>query len=329
MSVSHSTEKPRRDLFPALRIMESRTQPLRYGREPHWRAPVVVDPEHVYTPTWDWTTPRDLPENAPVTVLHVTAACLDAMGSDVKIAHAQLKRTGPLKGVVPAAVNPGYYKITVPYWAFSGTIVHPLGNGTPVQLDQTLWIAAPTLVNLLTLSDAGHLGYFKIIDSYTSDVTVTFTSWSDRLGSIRREYMDRLDLAHTETDRKGAQAHLDMFDEGYAAALSAMLTGERCKTHRPDWAHTIYAQAAVETWRKAWQWTTCSKPLVSMSDADEIAVLSADILGVLGLPKPPFRYDPTGRVPGAMQPQHTTVFGCEPAQRADSLATIEDAEDDL
>lgn len=326
MTVSHSTETPRRDLFPALRVMESRTQPLRYGREPHWKA-VAPASDHVYIPTWTWTTPRDLPEDAPVTVLRVAAAHLSAMGSGVKIAHTPLKRTGPLKGLPPAAVNPGYYHITTPYWAFSGTIVHPLGNSALVQLDRTLWVAAPTLVNLLTLEDAGHLGYFKIIDSYTTDVTTTFTSWSDRLGSIRREYMDRLDLAHTETDRKDARAQLDAFEEGYAAALSAMLSGERCKTHRPDWAHTIYAQTAVDTWRKAWQWTTCSKPLVSMSNADEIAVLSADILGVLALPKPPFRYDPTGRVPGGMQPQHTTVFGCEPPQRADSLATIEDAED--
>jgi hypothetical protein len=334
MRVSRSTslDDPDTDvrMFPALRIMERQTPPLKFGRPPYWRAPIIHEAsDNVYVPVWNWTSSHDFPEGEAVTVLDVNAAYLSAMGS-VKIAHSHLLHTGRLAHLpAPRDVAPGYYRITVPHWAFDGTIVHPLGDSARMQTESTLWVAAPTLVLLLELADAGHLGWFEILDAWTADVATEFRAWSERLRSVRNECMDRIDMAQTEVHRREQLARYDAFKTGYSAALSMMLTGEKCLTRRPDWAHTIYAQHAASTWRKAWRWTFTGRPLVAMGAVDEIAVLSADVGDVITLPKPPFRYDPTGRQPGALKPKKVTFIGCEPAQRADSLPLIDEGDDIL
>lgn len=315
MTVSHSTEKTRKPLqrpssmFAALKIMETKTPPLRYGREPFWGAPVTPASAQVYIPTWQWASPYELPENEAVTVLDVSASSLHAMGS-VDIAHSNLVHTGPMDRPNSKAVTPGYYQVTVPYWAFSGTIVHPLGNAPKIQYDQLVWIAAPTLTLLLELEEKAHLGSFKIHDSYTARFATSFESWAQRLGSIRREYMDCLEMAHTEAARASAQEQLHAFQEGYSAALSTMLSGERCKTHRPDWTHAIHAQSAASTWRNAWDWTACGRPVVSMHGED-IVVLSADLPTVLARPKPPFQFDESGRTPGALKARQAILVETE------------------
>lgn len=334
MTVSHSTEPdtsvPGPRMFPALRVMERQTPPLKYGRPPYWRAPVVPASADVYIPTWNWASPRDFEPGALVTVLDVNAAYLSAMGSTA-IAHSHLVRTGPMRRLPDKAdVTPGYYRITVPYWAFDGTIVHPLGDSTRVQTEVGLWIAAPTLILLLELEHDGHLGFFEITDSFTAQVSTEFRSWSERLRSIRHECMDRIEMAQTEMHRAQEMARYDAFKQGYSAALSMMLTGEKCLTRRPDWAHTIYAQHAASTWRKAWRWTFTGCPLVGMGAVDEIAVLSGDVGEVLQRPKPPFRYDATGRIPGALKPKKATFVGADPApSHADSVALVDDEDDIL
>jgi len=327
--VSHSTEHDTEvRMFPALKVMERQTPPLKFGRPPYWRAPVCPASADVYVPVWNWTSPHDFPEGEAVTVLDVNAAYLSAMGS-VKIAHSHLTHTGRLAHLpAPRDVVPGYYLITVPHWAFDGTIVHPLGDSARVQTETQMWVAAPTLVLLLELEDEGHLGYFEILDAFTADVVTEFRSWSERLRSIRNECMDRIEMAQTEVYRRQEVARYDAFKTGYSAALSMMLTGEKCLTRRPDWAHTIYAQHAASTWRKAWRWTFSGRHLVAMGAVDEIAVLSADVGDVLASPKPPFRYDATGRHLGALKPKAVTFIGMQPAQRADSIALV-DGEDIL
>lgn len=334
MTVSHSTESDQITdvrMFPALKVMECQTPPLKYGRPPYWRAPITPPSAEVYVPTWNWTSPHDFPEGEAVTVLDVNAAYLSAMGS-ARIAHSHLKNTGAPAGLMEpkeSAVAPGYYKITVPYWAFEGTIVHPLGDSARVATETALWVAAPTLVLLLELADEGHLGWFEILDSWTADVVTDFRSWSERLRSIRGEYMDRIEMCQTEGQRRQEVARYDAFKTGYSAALSMMLTGEKCLTRRPDWAHTIYAQHSAATWRKAWRWTFTGRPLVAMGAVDEIAVLSGDVGDVIARPKPPFRYDASGRIPGSLKPKKATFIGCEPLQRADSVALVEDGDDIL
>lgn len=328
--MSHSTEHETEiRMFPALKVLERQTPPLKYGRPPYWRAPVCPASADAYTPVWNWTSPHEYNEGDPVTVLDVNAAYLAAMGS-VKVGHSHLVNTGRLCHLPdPGKIAPGYYRITNPHWAFDGTIVHPLGDSTRLQIESALWVAAPTLILLVELAEEGHLSWFEILDSWTAEVTTSFLAWSTRLNSLRDECLDRIEMAQLESVRRQEQARYDAFKQGYSAALSMMLTGQGCLTRRPDWAHTIYAAHAANTWRKAWRWTFTGHPLVAMGATDEIAVLSADVPGVINRPKPPFRFDPTGRAPGALKPKKITFIGIEPPQRADALALIDDEDDIL
>ncbi len=320
MTVSHSTGPgtpaiiPR--VFPALKILERQTPPLKYGRTPYWRAPVAEITDDIYVPRWNWVSPMDFPEGESVTVLGVNAGCLSVLGSDLQIGHSHLVHTGPFPHL-PAlrAVAPGYYRITIPYWAFEGTIVHPLGDSTRVQTEPALWVPAPTLVLLLELADAGHLGWFEILDSWTAEVVTDFHSWADRLHSYRGEYLDRVEMAQTEMRRQESLAVYQAFQCGCAEALDAMLTGQGCLVHRPDWAHTVYAQQAATMWRMAWRFTFTGHSLVA-AETDEMSMMSQDLGDVIMRAKPPFRYDATGRKPGALRPVRVTFINCEPPPRA-------------
>lgn len=316
-------------MFPALKILERQTPPLKFARAPYWRPPVTEASAEAYVPVWNWSAPVELPEDAPVTILDVNAAYLSALGG-VDIAHSHLIHRGPLEFLPhPRHVAPGYYRITVPYWAFVGTIVHPLGDSSRLEAEDSLWVAAPTLVLLIELAEEGHLGHFEVLDSYTPDVTTTFRSWAARLKSIRCECIDRVDMAQTEVRREQELARYQAFKQGYSAALSMMISGEKCMTMRPDWAHTVYAQHAASTWRKAWRYTSTGHGLVGMGCVDEIAVFTEDLADALGRPKPPFRYDASGRQVGALKPKEVTRTGPERTQRGYTLTTIEEDGDVL
>lgn len=319
--------------YPALNLMERQLPPLRHGRQPYWRAPVPAPAAEAYVPVWNWHTPHDVPEGTEVVTLDANAAYLGALGN-VTIAHSQLERLGAWENLpTPKQVVPGYYKISVPYWAFSGTCVHPLGDSAVLQEQDTVWIAAPTLVLLVELLDTGHLGPFTILDSYTSAVPTSFTAWADRLKSIRREIMDRRDQAHRGQTRPDkcecpACAAYDSFKTGYSLAFSMMLTGERCQTHRPDWAHTVYAEHAATQWRKAWRYTYTGRPLVRMGAVDEITVMAADLHTVLTRPRPPFRFDASGRAIGAFKPKETWTWTTDQAPAPTAAAVLAHLDED-
>lgn len=332
MTATHSAEhdaEPEVRMFPALKVMERQTPPLKYGRPPYWRAPITPASAEVYVPVWNWTSPLEFPEGEAVTVLDVNAAYLSALGG-VQVAFSHLSQTGAMPyRDGRTKVAPGYYRITVPYWAFAGTIVHPLGDSARVETEATLWVAAPTLTLLLELEAEGHLGSFDIVDSWTTQQVTDFRSWAARLRSIRDECLDRIEMAQTEMYRKQELARYDAFKQGYSSALSMMLTGEKCLTRRPDWSHTVYAQHAASTWRKAWRWTFTGRPLVAMGAVDEIAVLSVDMPEIANRPKPPFRFDPTGRQPGALKPKTLTFTGASSIQSSDLMVTMTDEDDIL
>lgn len=328
MTVSHSTEPdipsidPR--TFPALKVMERQTPPLRHGALPAWRAPVVLAPEDVYIPSWTWSSPLDFPEGESVTVLQVNAHCLLSISATTQIAHSPLVHSGPFAHL-PAAgtVSPGYYRITIPYWAFDGTIVSPLGDSARLQVQESVWVAAPTLVLLLELFTDGHLGWLEIIDSWTAHVTSDFHAWAERLRSIRNECLDRIDVAQTELRRRQELARYEAFTEGCESALTMMVSGRQCLTRRPDWAHTVYAQHAADMWRDAWRYTFTTRSLVAMGAVDELAVLSRDVGDVIMRPRPPFRYDATGRQCGALRPKKTVFISCGPPQRGETIDEME------
>lgn len=300
-------------MFPALKLMERQLPPQRYGRPPFWRPAPLACSEDAYTPVWNWVSPHEFPEGESVTVLDTNAAYLAAIGS-AKLAHSQLHHHGAMdSNPEPRQVLPGYYRIVVPHWAFSATIVSPLGDSSRLQTESTMWVAAPTLTLLLELEREGHLGQVNILDSWASAVTCDFRSWASRLNSMRTELMDRKDRAQDDTQRERVDQYYDAFKKGYSAALSMMLTGENCLTRRPDWTHTVHAQHTSAQWRKAWRWTYTGAPLIAMGATDEISVLSKDLPSLAHLSKQPFRYDPTGRAAGAFKPKRTTVISCQPS----------------
>jgi hypothetical protein len=290
-------------------MMERQTPPLRNGWQPFWRAPVPPIATEVLIPSWNWATVHDVPEGTSVVTLDANAAYLGALGN-ASIAHSELVTTGaPTTLPTPREVVPGYYKITVPYWGFSGTITHPLGESEALTAPRaTVWVAAPTLILLIELLDTGHLGDFRILDSYTARRKTTFRTWAERLKSLRLEGMDRRDHAHHSAPRPDdcdcpACGWMDALKTGYSSAFSMMLTGERCQTHRPDWAHTVYAEHAATQWRKAWRFTYTGLPLIRMGAVDELTIMAEDLHTVLARPKPPFRYDASGRNVGAFKPK--------------------------
>ena len=326
-STDHDTDTEVHD-FPALKVMERQTPPLRYGRPPYWRAPITPPTQDIYLPNWNWSSPLEFPEGEPVTVLDVNAAHLEALG-ETTIAHSQLTHTGRFPRLPSSEdIAPGYYRISVPYWAFEGTIVHPLGDAASLQSEPSLWIAAPTLTLLVELEAEGHLGWLEILDSWTAEISCDFTSWADRLCSLRGERLDALALATTEEARARENALWDAFQRGYSDALDLMATGVRSYTRRPDWTHAVRAQRAAATWRKAWRWTFTGRPLVAMTSVAEISVFSSDVPTVMKRPTPPFQLDPTGREVGAFRPTKVTFPG-ESVQLADTLTTLDDTEDAL
>jgi hypothetical protein len=315
-------------MFPALKTMERNAKPLRNGREPYWRPPVTPASRDFYGPAWNWHHPIEFPQDAKEMVLDANGAYLASIGS-VAIAHSELVNAGAIDhNPDPRDVAPGYYRIAVPHWSFAGTIVSPLGDSSRVQTESQLWVAAPTLVLLLELERDGYLGAVTITDSWTARVTTSFRSWSDRLRAVRTECLDRIDLAHTAEQGEHARARYDAFKTGYSAALSMMLTGEKCHSRRPDWAHTVYAQHSASMWRKAWRYTFSGLPLVSMGHTDEIAILAGDLHEALARPKPPFRYDPTGRSLGALKMKSIGPVGGAP-QHAESVPLTSDEDEDI
>lgn len=329
MNGHHPSTTSELPMFPALRLMERDTalEPARRGRQPYWRAPVTPPSQDVYIPAWNWHSIHET-DGLELITLDANGAYLGAAGG-VVIAHSHLSHTGPHDyPMAPREVTPGYYLISVPYWAFSGTIVSPLGDSSRLQTEDTVWVAHPTLILLLELLEDGAIAEVTIHDSWTTAQTADFKKWVARLREIRAELLDSIDRCRTDAARDVALDKYARFKEGYSAALSMMLTGERCKTHRPDWTHAVYAQHAASQWRKGWRWTATGHPLISMGHVDELTVLADDLPEVMSRQgKRPFRYDPTGRSLGAMKPKTTTTD--DPRPTAAPLTLTEDFGDIL
>lgn len=293
-------------MYPALGIMEKKAQPLRYGHEPYWRAPICPASKHVLIPAWNWRSIHQPAPGQKMLTLDVNGAYMAATGS-VIIAHGPLKHTGEWDYLPePQQVATGYYKITVPYWAFSGTIVSPLGDSARVK-ESSVWVAHPTLILLLEILEEGGLGDFGITDSWTCATQTNWRAWQARLKAVRIQVLAEREAHHNGAAPTGCDcypcAKYAAFKEGYSAAFSMMLTGEKCTTSRPDWAHAVFAEHAASSWRKAWRFTGTGRPLLSMGATDEITIIAEDLDQALNRPKPPFRYDPTGRNLGAFKPK--------------------------
>lgn len=317
MTGHHPVTEAKLPMFPALARMERDYPPLKSGREPFWRAPITPPSKDCYVPAWNWTTPHHIPADAERVHLDANGAYIGAAGG-VQIAHSGLSHTGRLDatGMAPREVEAGYYLIRVPYWAFSGTIVSPLGNPAHLEHENTVWIAHPTLVLLLELLEFGALGDLTILDSWTARITTNFRKWVAHLKEVRIEILDAIGQAQTDATREALEDRYNRFKDGYSAALSMMLTGEKCKTRRPDWTHAVHAQHAASMWRKGWRWTETGHPLLSMGHVDQLEVLGDDLDELMARPTPPFRFDDTGRNIGAMKTKTGTTTPAHPAVNA-------------
>ena len=320
------TTNPR--MFPALRLMERTAVPTLYNRPPYWRPAVPAPAAEVLIPSWHWrhveadTIPDD---DTPVT-LDYNGAYLAAIGS-VEVAHGELKHYGtqdPYQ-LNPRKVLPGYYRVEVPYWGLSGTLVSPLGDSARLETETSWWIAHPTLVLLLELLAEGAIGELEITDSYCSEKVTNFRKWSAKLKDARTRLLDDRDAAVTDDERAATTARYSAFKEGYGAALSMMLTGERSLTRRPDWAHAVYAQHAATSWRKAWRFTLTG-PVLAMGAVDEITVFRRDLDAALVQPKPPVKLDESGRALGHLKTKTTTPPAGDP-EGAPELLMSEDWSD--
>jgi hypothetical protein len=327
------TEHPETDtipMYPALNRMERRPelQPRRHDREPYWRAPITPASADVYIPhwNWQWRGALDIPGQQLLT-LDANGAYLAALGSLDKVAHSHLSHTGTISWPLsPREVLPGYYRIQVPHWNFDNTIVSPLGDSSRLETENTMWVAHPTLVLLLELLEEGVLGDLQIEDSWTAQAHTHFRKWAAHLRQMRTELLDAIAQGQTEAARAGLRQRYDAFKEGYSAALSMMLTGDKCRTQRPDWTHAVYAQHAATMWRKGWRWTATGHPLIGMGHTDELTVLAADLPAVMSRPKPPFRFDPSGVAIGALKPKTTPAL---PAPRVQTVAALNQEEGDI
>lgn len=301
-------------MYPALSLMERACPPLRYGRQPLWRLP-ALPVEEPFVPAWNWHAVRDFAPGTETVTLDANGAYIGAINQAV-IAHSQLNRVGRLEYYpAPRDVAPGYYRITVPDWAFSGAIVSPLGDSARLQTEEQIWILHPTLTLLLELAEDGHIGAFDITDSWTAPVQTRFRTWYERLRAARSQLLDQVAERHPAgrpDDEDKCRCHpcvrYNAFKEGYAAALSMMATGRQSKTYRPDWAQTVYATHSATMWRKAWRYTGTNRHLVSMGHVDELQILAEDLPGALAHHRPPFQWDPTGRRLGAMKAKRYGVL---------------------
>jgi hypothetical protein len=294
------TDNPR--MFPALRVLERRTPPTLYGHPPFWRPAMTPASSAAFIPSWNWTGHcREIPEDVDAVTLDTNGAFLAALGS-VKVAHSQLRHTGPLDATAmhPRHVWSGYYRITPFTWAFDATMVSPLGTSEVLAKGGELWVAHPTLVLLLELLADGYIPHFDITDSWSAERMVEFREWGAALKKVRNGLLDQRDAAETDEEIRYAKARYNAFKEGYGAAFSMMLTGERCQTRRPDWAHAVYAQHAATSWRKAWRFSAIG-PVLRMGAVDELTVIRADLDKALTRPQPPVKLDPSGRLLGHLK----------------------------
>lgn len=310
--------------YPALSHLEKNHPPMKYGRGPYWRPEIPKIAHNVVIPAWNWSSVHELPAESRVINLDANGMYLGALtGSD--IAMSQLRPSGGFDHVPDKRqITPGYYRIVVPHWAFDGTIVSPLGNVNVPPAGSDMWIMAPTLILLIELYELGAIAEVTILESLTGEVTGNFRDWSAHLKGVR---VSRLhDIAHANTDatRAAMRDRYEAFKEGYSMAFSMMLTGEKCKTRRPDWAHTVRAQAHAAQWRKGWRFTETGLPILAMGDVDEITIFAADLPVAMSRPKPPFRVDESGFSLGAFKTKSIAAPAIETQRTANAPAALVD-----
>lgn len=289
--MSDTTTAPERDWYRALDMLTGPCAPKVKGRVPFWRPVTPKAIAEVRLPQWSWEVPQTLRpwDPADTITLDVNAAYLAACSSAV-FAHGQLVHDGPAD-----LSAPGAYLIDAHHWNEPG-IVSPLGT-RPLRSDR-VWVMQPTAKLLAGIPD--YWPGVTVYDAWTCPVSCRLRKWTEAVQA------DRIPARRaTVAGVPGAAAEYKRIKDGYSAAVEMMAgpaadAKAKAEIRRPDWYATVHAQHAASTWRKAFTaWLTGHGP-VRMGAVDELEFLTSDIEAIMQLPRPPFRFDPTGESLGAL-----------------------------
>lgn len=251
--------------------------------EPYWRPELPGMTSAVHAPPgWGWRRPFD----GDTLTLDRNFAYGSAASSAL-VGFRQLEHTGECEFDPNRS---GYGLVQVHPW-HEKAMPSPLGNARR----DTAWVPWPTIQLLSQLSDAGRWADAAILDSYTSE-GVRLTAWTDRIKEIRASILDRHGpLSDAYKDFKIA------FGQVFGLLVGAEQPGQarkwKCRAQRPDWAHTIIAQASATLWRDA---DKCLRLLpdagpVALANTDELVIPAESFEALTEGDKPVLRIDPTGK----------------------------------
>ncbi|WP_226352806.1 hypothetical protein [Pseudonocardia sp. ICBG601] len=283
-----------------LRALEEEFAPRRKDaegrlRKPFWRPPLpgITWAAHVIS-SWAW----ERPFSGEVVSLDRSGAFV-AAASSVLVAHGRLEHTGECEFDSQRA---GYWQVQVHPWTERGELPHPLaGHGKATEL----WVPTPTAALLRDLAEEGRWADLTVLDSYTA-AGVRLSDWTGYVNALRKE-------AITTYGRDSDQyaAVKTAFGQALSLMLGTPTSGNtrewRAAAQRPDWTHTIQAQASATLWRWADDCRKLAPELapVALANVDEL-VIPADALEVVTTtPRPggraPLQIDPDGVALGSFK----------------------------
>lgn len=297
----------RLEKFRALDLLMNEHKPTLGRRNPFWMPTPPKIWREVHVPGYKWTEPNfDFDAGHDVTYLDAIASYVTA-ASSAKFAHGELKPTGRL-GTVECKL-PGYYLVDAHPWNES-RMASPLGSA---RTGPTVWITQPTLENLYMLArhPKGYWPTVTVHDSYTCEKTVRLSSWATAVNTVRaaawRDYQDAHENALVNGNEAEEADAWDYYENviklGYAQAFQMMLGKEdpskaKARIRRPDWNHTVVAQAAANTFRLAFKAMDAGYCPLFMGSRDEVAFLTQDVIDMTqstdNKGKPFIKFDPTG-----------------------------------
>lgn len=272
-----------------LRALETTHTPMRKTdagmRKPYMRPelPGITYAAHVVT-GWAWSRKYD----GETVCLDRSGAWVSAAAS-VEVAHGELEHTGEAE----FEGRPGYYQMIRHPWVETD-MPDPLGGAR----GETVWVPAPTVALLRDLANEGRWADVTVLDSYTSD-GVRIRKWTDYVNKLRAESITRYgrdsdQYAEVKTNFGEAMSlMLGSYDDGGTRRVW------KCGLQRPDWTHTIQAQASATLWR----WADKCRKLgpecapVSLRLVDELVIPAAALETVTTTTAP------GGRSPLVIDPQ--------------------------
>jgi hypothetical protein len=268
---------------------------------PYWRPelPGVLGAAHVVT-GWHWSR-----EYAGDLVVLDRSGAWVAAASSATVAHGALDHTGPLDEFEG---RPGYYQVPVYPWHEEAALPNPLGHAT----GEAVWVPAPTVARLIELADAGRWADVTILDSYTGD-GVRLTDWTRYVNALRAHAI----RTHGRDSDQYSEVKI-----AFGQAMSLMLGSDdpgrgrawKCNAQRPDWTHTIQAQASamLHRWADRCRQVAPEHAPVMLRNVDEL-VIPAEALPIVTTTAAPGAAGPVALDPEGIKLGTFKVKGTEGA----------------